>query len=271
MREKARRLQPLQRSPRQPLPTPPGAPESLWRPAMTVKTPVVTPVVARGMRRLVALLVLGMLAPASECLAQSARDAAVSPEAVQPAPDGTPDLSREPAANRSPETGKNGVPSAPSLEPDPLAEWVQDKDTAQPIKKSRGYATFEEDVRRIVRERHKALQRCYRRELREDPAQYGEVVVTFTLAENGTTTATEVTYATLSSPMMEPCILKSFEGLVLPGPPRAGYRVSMPLVFTSQRTAPEIVDALKRRYRLEDPVQASKPKKAAPRADQDPW
>lgn len=173
-------------------------------------------------------------------------------------------------ASSSAEGEKDGA-SKSSFEPAPLAEWIQDKITAPPLKKSRGYATFEEDVRRIVRERHKAVQKCYRRELKEDPQQTGELLLKFVVQESGRVEAVTVDFSSLSSPAMEPCVLKAFEQLSFPTPPKAGYRVLMPLVFTSQRTPVEVVDALKHRYQLEDPVQASKPQKPATKADQDPW
>lgn len=162
---------------------------------------------------------------------------------------------------------------APSREiaPEPLAEWVRADKKATELPRARGYATFEELLRSDMRQQNAALRKCYRAELREDPQQYGEVILNLTLAADGRISKAEVDFATLSGPAMEPCVLKVFQNLKMATPPREGYKVRYPLVFTSSKTPPEVIETLRRRYQLEPDQPPPEKASRKPEADKVPW
>ncbi|UCE07806.1 MAG: TonB family protein, partial [bacterium] len=64
-----------------------------------------------------------------------------------------------------------------------------------------------QDVMRIVQSHTRALQDCYKQELRYDPGISGKIVVRFTIDTDGNIKNTSVISSTLNSPRMEECIL----------------------------------------------------------------
>lgn len=64
-----------------------------------------------------------------------------------------------------------------------------------------------QDVLRIVQSHTRALQDCYKQELRYDPSISGKIVVRFIIDSDGNVKDASVATSTLNSPRMEECIL----------------------------------------------------------------
>lgn len=64
-----------------------------------------------------------------------------------------------------------------------------------------------QEVIRVVQSHTRALQDCYKQELRYDPGISGKVIVRFTIDPDGNVTSASVISSTLNSPRMEECIL----------------------------------------------------------------
>ncbi len=64
-----------------------------------------------------------------------------------------------------------------------------------------------QDVLRIVQSHTRALQDCYKQELRYDPSISGKIVVRFILDSDGNVKDASIASSTLNSPRMEECIL----------------------------------------------------------------
>lgn len=154
---------------------------------------------------------------------------------------------------------------------EPLADWIQAEKRVVPAARPAGYADYSEQLRASVQAHAPAMQRCYRQTLQHDRALYGEVVMRLVLQADGTVQSAEVDFGTLQGPELEVCLLKVFRTLKVARPPREGYVVRYPLVFTSARTPPEVVDALRRRYQLAAPVEDGEEKRSKPPADPIPW
>lgn len=164
--------------------------------------------------------------------------------------------------------------AAPPAEPwasEPLADWIQAEKLPAPLARPAGYADYSEHLRVSVRAHAPAMQRCYRQALKQDRSLHGEVVMRLVLQADGMVQTADVDFGTLQGPELEVCLLKLFRALNVAKPPRDGYVVRYPLVFTSARTPPEVVDALRRRYQLAAPSEGSEEKRSKPPADPIPW
>ncbi len=64
-----------------------------------------------------------------------------------------------------------------------------------------------QDVMRVVQSHTRALQDCYKQELRYDPTISGKIVVRFTIDPEGIVTNASIISSTVNSPRMEECIL----------------------------------------------------------------
>lgn len=154
---------------------------------------------------------------------------------------------------------------------DALADWIRADRLPPRLPMPRGYADYALLLRAAVRPHAGALQKCYRRELKQAPDCYGELVLHLELAADGRQKQTRVDYSTLPGPELDPCILAVFSKIVLPPPPREGFTVRYPLVFTSKSTPLEVVEALRQRYQLESLEPEPRRKKKAPEPDPIPW
>ena len=63
------------------------------------------------------------------------------------------------------------------------------------------------EVIRVVQSHTRALQDCYKQELRYDPTIKGKILVRFTIDPDGTVVGVSIISSTLNSPRMEQCIL----------------------------------------------------------------
>jgi TonB family protein len=71
----------------------------------------------------------------------------------------------------------------------------------------RGKTRSAQDVLRIVQSHTRALQDCYKQELRYDSGINGKIVVRFTIDVDGNVKNASVITSSLNSPRMEECIL----------------------------------------------------------------
>jgi len=70
-----------------------------------------------------------------------------------------------------------------------------------------GKSRAAQDVVRVVESHKRALQDCYRQELKYNPDVRGKIVVRFVLNPEGIVTAVSIVSSTLESPRMESCIV----------------------------------------------------------------
>jgi len=85
---------------------------------------------------------------------------------------------------------------------------------------------------------------------------YGEMVVGLELKAEGSVTEGKVLFATITDEDMQACVLDKAKALEFPALSRDGIKASYPYLFTTDRTPPEVVRALKVRHGLipPDPV-----------------
>lgn len=69
-----------------------------------------------------------------------------------------------------------------------------------------------QDVVSVVQSHSRALQDCYKQELKYDPTIKGKISVRFTLNPDGIVTGASLVTSTLNSPRMESCILNRIKG-----------------------------------------------------------
>lgn len=69
-----------------------------------------------------------------------------------------------------------------------------------------------QDVLKIVRNHTRALQDCYKQELKYDPTIKGKITVRFIIDPDGVVTNASIVTSTLNSPRMEQCILTRVKG-----------------------------------------------------------
>lgn len=90
-------------------------------------------------------------------------------------------------------------------------------------------------VVRALRLRQSAIQRCYERELRNNPTLNGRVVARFTIQETGTVSGASATENTTGSPAVASCVINVVRGLRFnPGPEGGPVTYSFPFVFAPQ-------------------------------------
>lgn len=71
----------------------------------------------------------------------------------------------------------------------------------------KGRTRTAQEVIRVVQSHTRALQDCYKQELRYDPTIKGRILVRFTIDPDGTVIGASIISSTLDSPRMEECIL----------------------------------------------------------------
>ena len=64
-----------------------------------------------------------------------------------------------------------------------------------------------QEVIRVVQSHTRALQHCYKQELRYDPGISGKIIIRFTIDTDGNVKSASIISSTLNSPRMEECIL----------------------------------------------------------------
>lgn len=90
-------------------------------------------------------------------------------------------------------------------------------------------------VVRQLRLRQSAIQRCYERELRNNPTLAGRVVARFSIQPTGTVSGASATENTTGSPAVATCVLNVVRGLRFnPGPDGGAVTYSFPFVFAPQ-------------------------------------
>jgi len=167
-----------------------------------------------------------------------------------------------------PEAGWSIQSDAPGI------HWIREKGTPleYPLPSGPAYADL---IRHQVFLEGRSLQKCYRRTLKKDPGLYGELFILFEVDGDGRIVEPVVDFTTMASPALEPCVLDVFRSIRLQPPPAPGMKVRYPMLFTSEKTAPEIVEALIARYHLERWSPAHEEKKRAKAKDRDkdavPW
>jgi hypothetical protein len=115
---------------------------------------------------------------------------------------------------------------------------------------------------------------CYVAALEQAPMLYGELVVGVTLNAAGEVSNPEFVFATIGDETMKACVLEKVAGLAFPPLQRKSVKASYPFLFTSDRTPPEVVRALKVRHGLIPPDPAVNPDQdpeAPPQRGQNGW
>ncbi|MDZ7265326.1 MAG: TonB family protein [candidate division KSB1 bacterium] len=69
-----------------------------------------------------------------------------------------------------------------------------------------------QDVLNVVQSHTRAIQDCYKQELKYDPTAKGKVVVRFTINPEGIVTSAAIVSSTVNSPRMESCIISRVKG-----------------------------------------------------------
>jgi TonB family protein len=90
-------------------------------------------------------------------------------------------------------------------------------------------------VARQIRVRIRAIQRCYERELRNNPSLAGRVMVRFTIEERGTVSGARATENTTGSPAVAACVVNTIRRFRFnPGPEGGSVQFAYPFVFAPQ-------------------------------------
>lgn len=85
----------------------------------------------------------------------------------------------------------------------------------------------------VIRRHRNQLRYCYERALRRDSSLAGEVVIRFTIAEDGTVAEASVDRSTIGDANLEPCLLRQFQRMQFPTQPGGGeVVVRYPLRFS---------------------------------------
>lgn len=93
-------------------------------------------------------------------------------------------------------------------------------------------------IQRVVRTNRSALRYCYERELMRQPDLAGRLVVSFTIAPNGTVSTVRATESSLSSPAIEGCVMRQIRRWRFPQPSGGGIVVvSYPFEFRPRAAA----------------------------------
>ena len=91
-------------------------------------------------------------------------------------------------------------------------------------------------VTRTIRQRIRAIRRCYERELGRNPNLEGKVTVGFTVMESGTVAHAQVVENTSQSPVLGNCVARTLGRMRFhPGPEGGSVDFTYPFVFAPQR------------------------------------
>jgi TonB family protein len=90
-------------------------------------------------------------------------------------------------------------------------------------------------VQQQIKQRLKAITRCYESELRKNPSLAGKVTVTFTIQERGNVTNAAATENTTGSAAVASCVTRTISGFRFnPGPDGGSVTFRYPFVFQPQ-------------------------------------
>jgi TonB family protein len=90
-------------------------------------------------------------------------------------------------------------------------------------------------VQRQIKQRLKAITRCYESELRKNPSLAGKVTVTFTIQERGNVTNAQASENTTGSTAVASCVTRTISGFRFnPGPSGGSVTFRYPFVFQPQ-------------------------------------
>jgi hypothetical protein len=89
-----------------------------------------------------------------------------------------------------------------------------------------------EALARYVRQRLKAIQGCYEKELKRNPSLKGKVVIRFSIKPSGRAEGIEVEEDTMGNDAVASCIRAVIRGWIFPFKPADDVPVSYPFVFT---------------------------------------
>jgi hypothetical protein len=126
----------------------------------------------------------------------------------------------------------------------------------------------------VFRQSQAAMADCYVVALEQAPMLYGELVVGVTLNAAGEISNPEFVFTTIGDETMKACVLEKVAGLTFPALQRESVKASYPYLFTSDRTPPEVVRALKVRHGLMPPDPAGNSEQdpdAPPQRGQNGW
>jgi TonB family protein len=105
----------------------------------------------------------------------------------------------------------------------------QVKDFAPEVESSK---VDREALARYVKQRLKAIQNCYEKELKRNPSLRGKVVVRFSITPSGRSGDIEVEENTLGNDAVASCIRTVIRGWVFPFNPPNNVAVAYPFLFT---------------------------------------
>jgi hypothetical protein len=113
---------------------------------------------------------------------------------------------------------------------------VRGRTTVGSLEDETGAGVFDSNlVVRQLRLRQSAIQRCYERELRNNPTLNGRVVTRFTIQPTGSVSGVSATENTTGSPAVAECVNNVVRGLRFsPGPEGGAVTYSFPFVFAVQ-------------------------------------
>lgn len=113
---------------------------------------------------------------------------------------------------------------------------IRGRTTVGSLEDESGAGFFDQAVVvRMLRQRQAAIQRCYERELRNNPTLGGRVVARFTIQPTGTVSGASATQNTTGSPAVEQCVISVIRALRFnPGPEGGSVNYSFPFVFAVQ-------------------------------------
>lgn len=113
---------------------------------------------------------------------------------------------------------------------------IRGRVTASDFEDESGSGVFDSSlVTRQIRTRISAIQRCYERELRNNPTLAGRVLVRFTIQEAGTVSGATAVENTTGSPAVANCVVDTIRRFRFnPGPEGGSVTYSYPFVFAPQ-------------------------------------
>ncbi len=113
---------------------------------------------------------------------------------------------------------------------------IRGRTTVGSLEDETGSGIFDSNlVVRQLRLRQSAIQRCYERELRNNPTLNGRVVARFSIQPTGSVSGASATENTTGSPAVASCVINVVRGLrFTPGPEGGAVTYSFPFVFAPQ-------------------------------------
>ena len=93
------------------------------------------------------------------------------------------------------------------------------------------------------------VRRCYGAALEKSPRLFGVIGIGMAVAADGVVSDRWITIATTGDAELERCVLRAFEGLVLPAPGEPGAVARYGMLLTSDETSAEAAKAQEDAYR----------------------